>query len=150
MHRRTGIHEVMTTLTIMNRNTSEQHVELASSSRQRDMKSMEKIILWFNSRKPFDPIEALQSLSIEFTASDGDNINCNNAENVVLQMQRKLDGICFEDISMKRNDQIRSLECLQDNVKVDNEKVQTDLLVLFGRLAALAQWQDDIKAQFHY
>lgn len=65
-------------------------------------------------------------------------------------MQRKLDGICFEDISVKRNDQIRSLECLQDNVKVDNEKVQTDLLVLFGRLTALAQWQDDIKAQFHY
>ena len=150
MHRRTGIHEVMTTLTIMNRNTSEQHVELASSSRQRDMKSMEKIILWFNSRKPFNSIEALQSLSIGFTASDGDNINCNNAENVGLQMQRKLDGICFEDISVKRNDQIRSLECLQDNVKVDNEKVQTDLLVLFGRLTALAQWQDDIKAQFHY
>ena len=34
---------------------------------------------------------------------------------------------------MKRNDQIRSLVCLQEGVKVDNEKVHINPLVLFGR-----------------
>ena len=151
MHRRVGIYETMTTLSTMKRDTSEQHVQLTSSHRQRDMKSMEKIILWFDNHSPCDPtMEALQSFSTGLAASDGDNINCNNAENVELQMQRKLDGVRFEEISMKRNNQIRSLVCLQDSVKVDNEKVQTSPLVLFGRLTTLAQWQEDIEVQFHY
>ena len=58
------------------------------------MKSMEKIISWFGTHNPIDPtIETLQSLSTGLTASDGDNINCNDAKNVGLQMQMKLDRV---------------------------------------------------------
>lgn len=64
-------------------------------------------------------------------------------------MQRKLDGVCFKEISMK-NDQIRSLTWLQDGVKVDNDKVQINPLVLFGWLTIFAQRQEDMKAQFHF
>ena len=110
MHRSAGIHETVTILTNMKRTTSEQHVELASSHQQHDMKSMEKIILWFNTHNPFNPrMEALQSLSTGLTVLNGNNINCDDAENVGPQMQRKLDGVCFKEISMKRNDHIRSL-----------------------------------------
>ena len=51
---------------------------------------------------------------------------------------------------MKRNDQIRLLAPLQDGVKLDNEKVQINPLVLLGRLTTFAQRQEDIKAQFNY
>ena len=43
---------------------------------------------------------------------------------------------------MKRNDQIRSLASLQDCLKVDNQKVQINPLVLFGHLTTLAQRQN--------
>ena len=150
MHRRVGIHEAMTTLTNMKRNTSEQHVE-STMSRRRYMKLMEKIMSWFDIHNPFDQtMEASRSLSTGLTASNDDKINCDDAENVGIQIQKKLDGVCFEEISMKRNDQIRSLASLQDDVMVTNEKVQINPLMLFGRLTTLAQRQEDIKAQFNY
>ena len=116
MHRRAGIHKAMTTLTNMKRNTSEQHIKL-TMSRRRYMKLMEKIMSWFDIHNPFDPaMEALRSLSTGLTASNDDKINCDDTENVGIQIQKKLDGVCFEEISMKRNDQIRSLASLQDDV----------------------------------
>ena len=54
MHRCASVHEDMTTLTKMKLNTSEQHVDLTSSCRKRDIKSMEKIISWFDTHNPFD------------------------------------------------------------------------------------------------
>lgn len=51
---------------------------------------------------------------------------------------------------MKRSEQIRSLACLQDAIKVDNEHVHINPLILFGRLTTLAQRQEDIKEQFKY
>ena len=104
------------------------------------MKSMEKIMSWFDFHNSFDlTMEALPSLSTGLTASDDDKINCDDAENVGIQIQKKLDGLCFKEISMKRNDQIRSSASLQDGMKVDNEKVQINPSVLFGCLTALAQ-----------
>ena len=88
-------------------------------------------------------MEALRSLSTGLTASNDDKINCDDAENVGIQIQKKLDGVCFGEISMKRIDQIRSLVSLQDN------KVEINPLVLFGRLTTLVQRQEDIKAQFN-
>ena len=85
---------------------------------------------------------ALLSVSTGLTASDDDKINCDNVENVGIQIQKKLDGVCFEEILMKRNDQIRSLASLQDCLKVDNQKVQINPLVLFGHLTTLAQRQN--------
>ena len=96
MCRRWNSLEVMTTLMNMKFNTSEQHVKLTSSCQQRHMKSMEKIILWFDTQNPFNPrIEALQSLFTGITSSDDDNINCNGAEMVTLQIQSKLDKLAW-------------------------------------------------------
>ena len=151
MHRRAGIHDAMSTLTNLKRHTSEQHVELTSSRRERDMKSMWKVLAWFDAHDPFLPmVEELRSLSTGLTALDNDNINCDDAENVGYQLQKKLDGVCFEEVKMKRSEQIRSLACLQDAIKVDNEHVHINPLILFGRLTTLAQRQEDIKEQFKY
>ena len=119
---------------------------MTSTRRERDMKSMDKILSWFDVHDPFLPmVQELRSLSTGLTASENDNINCDDAENVGYQLQKKLDGVCFEQVTMKRSEQIRSLACLQDAVKVDNEQVHINPLVLFGRLTTLAQRQEDIK-----
>ena len=87
-------------------------------------------------------METLLSISTSLTASDDDKINCDNAENVGIQIQKKLDGVCFEEMLIKRNDQTRSLASFQDCLKVDNQKVQINPLVLFGHLTTLAQRQN--------
>ena len=87
MHICAAIHETMTTLTKMKLNISEQHVKLTSSSQQLDMKLIGKIILWFGTHNFFNSaMEALLSIPTGFTASDDDNINFNDAENVGVYM----------------------------------------------------------------
>ena len=87
-------------------------------------------------------METLLSISTSLTASDDDKINCDNAENVGIQIQKKLDGVCFEEMLIKRNDQTCSLASFQDCLKVDNQKVQINSLVLFGHLTTLTQRQN--------
>ena len=104
MHRRAGIHEAMTTLTNMKRNASQQHVKLTLSWWQRDMEWMEKINLWLHTHNPCNlTTEALQSLSAGLTASDGDNIDCENTKNAGLQMQRILDWVYLKEVLTKIN-----------------------------------------------
>ena len=151
MHRRAGVHDAMASLTKLNWVSSEQHVELATSRRQRDMKDMNSFTSWLESHNPFDTTsKELRSISSGLTASEDDSINCDDAENVGRKLQEKLDGACFENVSMKRSEKIRSLTHLRDTVKVQNEKIMFDPFVLFGRLSLLVQNQEDAAAQFMY
>ena len=62
-----------------------------------------------------------------------------------------LDDVCFENAKLKRSDQIRTLSRLQDGViKLNNISTAIDPLVLFGRLPALVERQEDIRFQFFY
>lgn len=143
MHRCAAIHNSMSTLTNVIHRTSEQHVDLTASRRQRDMADMEKLDAWFQTHDPFDPdIPTLRSLSTGLTAGESDNINCDDAEVVGQMIQKKLDGVCFEVATIRRSDQVRILECLQVGVKVDKTVIHIDPLILFTRASLLLERQD--------
>ena len=151
MHRRASVHDAMSSLTTVNRVSSEQHVELGATRKQRDQKDMSSFMLWLQSHNPFDTTsKELRSISCGLTANEGDKINCDDAETVGRKLQEKLDGVCFENVSMKRSEKIRTLVHLKDAVKVDNEKIAIDPLVLFARLSLLNQNQENAAAQFIY
>ena len=61
------------------------------------------------------------------------------------KLQKKLDGVCFEQVKMKRSDQI-----LQNSIQVENERVHINPLLLFGRLTSLAQRHEDIYYLYYY
>ncbi|CAM1308181.1 Uncharacterised protein at_DN2294 [Pycnogonum litorale] len=141
MHRCTAIHNSMSTLTNVIHRTSEQHVDLTASRRQRDMADMEKLDAWFQTHDPFNPdIPTLRSLSTGLTAGESD-INCDDAEVVGQMIQKKLDGVCFEVVTI-RSDQVRTLESLQVGVKVDKTVIHIDPLILFTRATLLLERQD--------
>lgn len=151
MHRCAGIHDAMTTLTGLKLRTSEQHVELSTSRRLRDSSDLKKLAEWFEGHDPFDAkLTDLRSLSSGLTASEEDRINCDDAENVGQAIHIKLDGVCFENAKLKRSDQIQTLSRLQDGTKLNNLFTVIDPLVLFSRLTALVQRQEDIPSQFFY
>ena len=113
MHRCVAIHNSMSTLTNVIHRTSEQHVDLTASRRQLDMSDIGKLDAWFQTHDPFDPdILTLRSLATGLTAAVCDNINCDAAEVVGQMIQKKLDGVCFEKATIRRSDQVRTLECL--------------------------------------
>ena len=151
MHRRAGIHDAISTLTNLKRTGGEQHVDLTTARRQIDMKDLSTITLWLKCHSPFDTTsKELRSIASGLTARDKDNINCDDAEDIGFKLQEKLDKVCFESVSMKRKEKIRTLALLQDTVKVQNESIVIDPLVLFGRLSLIAQNRDDAAAQFAY
>ena len=90
MHRCAGIHNAMSDLTGMHHRTSEQHAELSASRIKRDVSDMRKLDIWFESHDPFDPdVPYLRSLSSGLAAQESDNINCDDAEKVGLNIQKK-------------------------------------------------------------
>ena len=111
MHKCAGIHNAMTAMTNSEHRTS------------------------VNQHEPFNLNETkLRSLSSSLTASDGDDINCYNTEEVG---RKVLDNISVLEASIKKSEQVKSLDHLYPGIQVDKEKVQINPNLLFSRLIAI-------------
>ena len=151
MHKCAEIHEAMTTTTNMKTKASEQHIELGKSRCKRDFEDLLKIHEWFDQHEPFDLKESkLRSLSSGLTTIEGDGINPDKAEEVGLKIQMQLDGLIVAEASIKRSDHIKSLADLKPGIKVDKRKLNIDPTILFTRLIAIVQREEDMSLYFGY
>lgn len=81
MHRCASIHNAMSNLTKVLHKTSEQHTELGQSRIKRDNDDLMKIINWFKWHNPFTLDDtSLRSLSMGLTASEENDLNCDDAD----------------------------------------------------------------------
>ena len=93
----------MTTITNSEYRTSK-HIDLGTSRSNRDFRDLSKIQEWFNHHEPFNLNECkLCSLSSGLTATDGDGINCHNAEEVGRKVQKHLDNISVLEALIKKS-----------------------------------------------
>ena len=151
MHKCAAIHSSMTTLTGLNHHTSDQHVDLGTSRSNRDFHDLNGVQQWFDQHEPFDLTEErLRSLSSGLIAADDDHINCEKVEEIGAKIQEKLDGLRIPDASIKRNDHIHSLNHLYPAIQIDKQKIHFNPCILFTRLSALLQREEDIKLFFDY
>ena len=151
LHKCAGVHDAMTTITNLKHKTSEQHVELGISRSKHDFEDLNRIQEWFNQHEPFDLSEnRLRSLSSGLTATDSDGVNCDKTEEVGSKIQRQLDNVCVIDASIKRREQVRSLDHLYPGVKIDKKKVTINPTLLFSRLIAIVQREEDMVPFFDY
>ena len=60
-------------------------------------------------------------------------------------IHKHLDDKIVASASIKRNDQIKSLEQLSPGVKIENEKLHINPNILFSRLATILQREDDME-----
>ena len=150
MHACAAIHDAMTSLTGKHHTTSHQHVEFGEARRQHDLRDMNKFLDWFRSYDPFDDnVPQLRSLASGLAASEGDGINCDEAEKVGSEIQRSLDSVSVRNATIKRRHMVHTLNELKPGVKVDKQTVQIDPSILFLRCTALAQREnEDITAYF--
>ena len=149
VHRCADIHNAMTELTGASRKTIEQHVQLTSSRITRDNKDLETMKKWFDLHIPFNQHEPnLKSLSSGLIADA--KINCDDAESVGETIQSKLDNMVTEDISIKRKDKVKTFESLLPTTKISDSNVHINPLILFTRLTAFMNSEDNIGVNFHY
>ena len=84
------------------------------------------------------------------TATEDDCLNIDNAENVGLKIQTNMNNSMFDDISLKKKDQLKNLATLVNGVKLDDEVVHINPNVLFSRLIVQVERSESMKSYFEY
>ena len=145
------IHNAMTTATKLQHKTSDQHIELSISRCKRDVEDLSKIQMWFDQHEPFNQNEGrLRSLSSGLTATDSDGVNCHKTEEIGAKIQQQLDNISVAEATVKRSEQVKSLDHLYPGVQVDKKKISINPTILFSRLIAIVQREEDMRSFFDY
>ncbi|CAF2743926.1 unnamed protein product [Lepeophtheirus salmonis] len=142
-----GTVDAMTTLTGNKYKTSNQDAELGKNRMKRDNYNFEKIRPWIKSHTSFDENEhALRCIATGVTTTEGDGINCDDAESVGEAIEDQLlYGILYSESKTKKKEQIKTLEALEVGLRVDKDKVHVDPLLLFSRrLLVLIEREEDI------
>ena len=133
MHKCAGVHDAMTTTTNLKHKTSEQHIDLGTSRSSRDYDDLRKIQEWFNQYEPFNPNQP-----------HDDGVNCDQTEHVGAKIHKQLDRVSVTDASIKRSDQVRSLDHLHPGITVEKKKVHINPTLLLSRLIAIVQREEDM------
>ena len=111
---------------------------------------MQKVVAFFQQFNPFVGKEKLQSIFSGLTVSKNDGVNCDDVEKVGFTIQQKLDGFNYADVSIKRNDKMKTLVSLNKPVVVGNEKVHIDPSSLFSHLVLIVERNSNIETYFKY
>ena len=143
------IHNAMNELNGAYRKTSEQHVDMSKSRIKRDNDDLATVQNWFDLHEPFDKSKPrLKSLPSGLV---GYELNCDDAEMVGLTIQCSLDGMCMEDVTIKRNNsKVKTFQDLLPTTTVGEKKVFISPAILFSRLTALTNFRDDVEENFSF
>ena len=152
LHTCASVHGSMMDLTGLMIKSSEQHVDVTEARRCKDTHDYEKIKNWLEERNPFIySDENLHSLSTGLTSTIGkDAVNCEESEKLGEEIHKKLDGETMATATIKRKDQFKSLESLINTVKIGDSSEIINPTILFTRLTAMAQREEDVEKYFNY
>ena len=77
-------------------------------------------------------------------------MNCDEAEMIESQIQQSLDNLSWNNATVKRSLKAVTLASLKPSMKINDEKIAVDHLVLFSRLIILMHRYGDILCFFDY
>ena len=123
---------------------SSEHKELGASRRRRDFEDTTKIYEHLKPRNPFLVEKAdLISLSTGIASRTGsDNINCDQAEEIGLSIQRSFDNTSFSQCTIRRKDVIKPLASLITSKQCGESSGRCDEQAMFIRLVAIGSRMD--------
>ena len=142
-----GVHDAMMDVSGLTVKTSEQHTDASESRRKRDLEDFTRFKNWLKERNPFTITNTnLQSLSAGWVSITGkDKVNCDEAESIGNAIHQTLDGATLATASIKRKDHLRPLPSLGSVVKIDDQPEYVDPSILFTRVTAVAQCEEDVE-----
>ena len=83
------------------------------------------------------------SLESGVTATEEYSLNCEEAENVGKLIHSSIDEKDFGNITVRRNDKVRTLVCLKKPVDIKGEEVHIKPIILFSRLSLQVQNEEE-------
>ena len=78
------------------------------------------------------------------------NVKNHETERIGAKIQTKLDNVSIPDATIKRSEQIRSLEHLCPGILVEKQKIHINPTLLFSRLIALVPREEQMRQYFDY
>ncbi|XP_044579087.1 uncharacterized protein LOC123261518 [Cotesia glomerata] len=128
--------------------TTEQHVDASDSRVKKDARDIRRLLEWFSTHDPFPEVNKIVSIASGVVGDD--KINCYKAREVGLASMAKMTGLTFNNIKLKRADKVVPLLAMTSSIKVHEEKVPIDPVLLFQRMSITAAFQDKIEKYFEY
>ncbi|CAH0556725.1 unnamed protein product [Brassicogethes aeneus] len=148
MHAMNTVCEKLEDLANVRMDTTEQHVDASDSRIKKDAKDKRKLLEWFSTHDPFPEVNKIVSIASGIVGDD--KINCYKAREVGLASMAKMTGLTFNNIKLKRADKVVPLLAMTSTIKVHEEKVPVDPVLLFQRMSITAAFQDEIEKYFEY
>ncbi|GBN69821.1 hypothetical protein AVEN_121510-1 [Araneus ventricosus] len=141
--------------------TTDMHVDASDSRVKRDTKDIKKLLEWFLLHDPFPVAEKIISIasgvvgdekiiSIASGVVGDEKINCHNAREVGITSMTRMFAQTFNNIKLKRVDKVLPLLTISSAIKVHDEKVPIDPVLLFQRMSITKSFEDELQAFFKY
>ncbi|GFY50124.1 uncharacterized protein TNIN_488681 [Trichonephila inaurata madagascariensis] len=129
--------------------STEQHVDDRDSRVKRDNTDVSKLVKWFALHNPFPNTQQLVSLASVMVGND--QINCHKAHEIgLVSMVSKITGLKFNEIKLKRSDQVLPLLIVNKSVKINGCRVSIDPLLLFQRITVSKQFERNLQEYSQY
>ena len=147
-----AVHQAMAEVSGLTVKSSEQHVDMGIARRATDYADCQRFLKWLQQRNPFLYEDTnLHSLSLGLVSGENDDVNCDKAEEIGQMIQENLNDMTIPTCKIKRKDQVKSLITLQNKIKIDGDPISVNPTMLFTRLVAVAQREEeDIEDHFSF
>ncbi|XP_050518957.1 uncharacterized protein LOC126893059 [Diabrotica virgifera virgifera] len=148
MHAMNTVCEGLQVLANVRMDTTDQHVDASDSRLIKDAKDIKKLLDWFSSHDPFPKINKIISIASGVVIDD--KINCHKAREVGIASMAKMTGETFNNIKLKRSEKVLPLLAASSTLKVHEEEVAIDPVLLFQRMSITEAFEDEIEKIFEY
>ena len=146
------VHQSMMTRSGLDLKSSEQHIDMGESRRKHDYEDNKIFRDWLEQRNPFTFVdEYLHSSTSGWVSISGEDlVNCERSEKIGASIQQTLDGQNLATATVQRKTCIQPLEALWNVVKIDKEQVHVNPIILFTRLTAITERENDVEKYFSF
>ena len=144
------VNSAMQQFTDVQYTTSEQHIETTNARITKDQRNDANLFLqYLLVRNPFqnDGITDLRNIATGVTAPT--NVNVDEAKPIGENIIKKMAGKKVVDFSFRKKDQAVNMEA-KSLVKIRNEEVQIDTIILFQRLVTAGTRSEDLPDVFKH
>lgn len=103
---------------------------------------------WFKLHDPFP--NTTQLISIASGIVGNEQINCHRSYEIGLESMKKITGLSFNEIKLKRSEKVMPLSGVNKSVKINDCKVAVDPLLLFQRITVSKQIESNLEEYLQY
>ena len=125
---------------------SHQHVDASDARVQKDAEDVRKLKEFLEQHNPFPSNDKIMSISSGVFGND--SIDCHLAFGKGLATMNKINGKNFKELTLTKKDKVTSLLAFSSKIKINNEEVTIDPLLLFQRISVMKKSDEEFQKYF--